>query len=68
MTLLLSLHPSELDLLADWIERVVERDTDDSGLLKDEVPIVSGRITVASKELVGRLRQAAAFERKMSAL
>ena len=68
MTLLLSLPPSELDLLADWIERVVERDTDDSGLLKDEVPIVSGRITIAARELVERLRNAAEFERKMRAL
>ena len=68
MTLLLSLPPSELDLLADWIERVVERDTEDSGLLKDEVPSVSGRITIAARELVERLRNAAEFERKMRAL
>ena len=65
MTLFLSLPPSEIDLVADWIERVVERETDDSGLLGGEVPIVSGRITIAARELVESLRNSAAFERRM---
>lgn len=65
MTLFLSLPPSEIDLVADWIERVVERETDDCGLLKGEVPIVSWRITIAARELVERLRNEAAFERRM---
>lgn len=65
MTLFLSLPPSEIDLVADWIERMVERETDDCGLLRGEVPIVSGRITIAAQELVGRLRNTAEFERRM---
>ena len=59
----LPLPTSEIELLADWITRVLERETDDSGLLRDEPAHVSGRITVAAKELIRVLHDEAKFNR-----
>lgn len=61
MMVFVDLPESEVKLIADWIDRSLERQMQDDGNLTGETPATSGRIIVAATEIVRSLRQELAY-------